>query len=68
MRGFEVCPNTATSNFSTPCESITYISNLWAVEINTNFGVLLTMHTWSMTVGLWGSRFFSDLDVGACIF
>ena len=36
---------------------------------HTNFGVLLSMHAWVMTVSKLGCRFFfSDLDVGAYIF
>ena len=33
-----------------------------------NFGALLSMHAELIPVQTWGTDFFSDLDVGTCIF
>ena len=67
MSGFEVCPNTAANNFSTP-QVMNRIHTYPYGNVHTNFGVLLSKHGWDMTVGFGGAEFLSDLDIGACIF
>ena len=63
--------NIAPYNFSTHQPIVNLFMDITANGFgkpHTNFGVLLSMYVWVMTVSNMGCWFFSDLEIGARIF